>query len=140
MSKTEKQFKVVEVDGLYFQKRTAAVENGKKHVADILVPYPTTMDELQEFIDKGKETEVHAINLYVGAKAIELQRQARSAAKSDKVPQTVYDRIVNSISADEIARIWKESDNPRAALDAIVQKAWAAEKEAAQVAQESDQE
>lgn len=132
MAKEDKnRFEVVEKDGLYYQKRSAAVKNGTQHVADILVPYPTTMDELQEFIDKGKETEVHAINLYVGAKAIELQAQARRAATSDRVPKSEYDRIFNAISPEDMAKIFKSSDNPRAAIDEIVKNAWKEEKEAA---------
>jgi hypothetical protein len=127
---TEERFEVVEVDGLSYQKRVAKVNGGTDFAGSILVPNPQSLEDLAELVELGKETEAHIVKMYISAKAIELQRQARSTKKSGKIPQAEYDRIANAIDPDELREIWNTSDNPRAELDARVQAQWEKDKDA----------
>lgn len=128
--KTNGSFPLVEVDGLYFQKRPVCVEKGKKQIGTVDVPYPTTFEELQEFCEKGVETEIHAVSLYVAAKAVELQAAARRAVTAKKVPVSEWNRLFNSLTAEE-HEACRETEDPGLALNILIQKKWELGKESA---------
>jgi len=123
MTVASSKIELVEKDGLYYQKRLARIENGKKAAGECLVPYPTTLEELQEFIDKGVETEVHSMNLYVGAKAIEMQAAIRRRLTAKNMPKADYNRLYNKLTSEQIEDCHK-TNNPSVAIRAEIVEMW----------------
>lgn len=96
-----------------FEVRTVSIKNGSEKVGEVEVFAPKNLEELSEYIDSGHETEQHAMKLYKGALAVELQAAARRSKTSGKLSVADYDRLYDSLTTGQKMQ---KSDAVRAAI------------------------
>lgn len=116
-------------DGVRFQIRPCAIDNGKTPIRPVEVPYAHNITEVADYIDKGVYSEQHVCGLLVAQLAIEIQAAARRAAVGGAIPKRDYARLFKSISVDELTSIQTEEDDPKAAIDILINELYQAEQQ-----------
>jgi len=97
-----------------FETREVKIKNGREKIGTVDVFAPDSLETLGEYIDAGFETEQHAMKLYKGALAVELQAAARRSKTSGKMSEADFGRLYNQLTPEQ--RNVKNFDAVKAAV------------------------